>query len=160
LGDPAFVGKQVRLVASEGDAKIVDFNQAIQESVDAGFDLVVVSESSEIPVFKIMDFAKNSYQHKKVAKKQKKNETKVKEVKMTPNISSHDLEVKMKQIKKFLSKKMRVKVTVFLKGREIHNEDGGMEFLKGLLTDLEDVAIVDAYPKANGRNISMALIGK
>jgi translation initiation factor IF-3 len=123
-----------------------------------GLDLVVVAEASVPPVVKPMDFNKEKYRQAKSTKKGKKTVVKNKEVKFSPHIEENDYRVKLDRIKKFLDKKMRVKVSVYFKGRQITHKDSGIEVLNRVIKEVEGVGKVDSPVKANGRNVFMVLI--
>ena len=161
--DQALKGKQVRVVNASGDAKVVDFNKAIQMAENAGLDLVAVAENSNPPVVRMMDYGKEQYRQAKAEKKNKQQVTKNKEVKFTACIEDHDYNVKVNQIKKFLDKKMRVRVTIFFKGREMsrsesQRKESGQEIFDRVIADVEGLGKVDVPPKISGRNMFMTLV--
>jgi len=109
-----------------------------------------------------MDYSKFMFEKKKAEKKQKKknNVTKTKEVRMSPNISSHDLSTKTTQIRKFLSKKMRVKIEVIMKGREISKEQKGRDLLDRIVGELDSESSVESPITLAGRMLTVCVISK
>lgn len=126
---------------------------------EQGLDLVEISPTNRPPICKILDFGKYKYQsQKKAAEARKKQKTQdVKEIKMRPNIDTHDYEVKMRSIVKFLGEGDKVKVTLRFRGREMAHLELGMDLLKRVKTDIEDIAKVEAEPKLEGRQMMMVV---
>ena len=133
--------------------------RAIVMAEDAGLDLVEISPNANPPVCKIMDFGKFKYEQQKreseARKKQKIIE--IKEVKFRPNTDTNDYEVKMRNVFKFLENGDKVKVTLRFRGREMAHQDLGMEMMKRVEADLEELAQVEQYPKMEGRQMIMVL---
>ncbi|MEL7302780.1 MAG: translation initiation factor IF-3, partial [Pseudomonadota bacterium] len=111
------------------------------------------------PVAKIMDFGKYKYQEqKKAAEARKKQKTvEVKEVKMRPNIDAHDYDVKMRAMKRFFDEGDKVKVTLRFRGREMAHQNLGMDVLKRVKSDTEEIAKVELEPRSEGRQMIMVL---
>ena len=132
----------------------------MQLAADAGLDLVEISPNANPPVCKIMDFGKFKYEQQKreseARKKQKIIE--VKEVKFRPNTDTHDYEVKMKNVYKFLEKGDKVKVTLRFRGREMAHQNLGRELLERVAEDTKEHGRVENFPKMEGRQMVM-LIG-
>jgi len=122
-------------------------------------DLVEVASNADPPVCRIMDFGKFKYQQSKKAQiaKKKQKIILVKEIKVRPKTDTHDLEVKAKHARRFLSEGNKIKVTVRFRGREFAHTDRGHIVLNKLLEMLEDVATVEAHPKMEGRIMFMVL---
>ena len=122
-------------------------------------DLVEVASNADPPVCRIMDFGKYKYQQSKKAQiaKKKQKIILVKEIKVRPKTDTHDLEVKAKHARRFLSEGNKIKVTVRFRGREFAHTDRGHIVLNKLLEMLEDVATVEAHPKMEGRIMFMVL---
>lgn len=118
-----------------------------------------ISPNNNPPICKILDFGKYKFQaQKKAAEARKKQKTQsVKEIKMRPNIDTHDYEVKMRAVNKFLSEGDKVKVTLRFRGREMAHMELGMELLKKVKEDLADVSKVEAEPKLEGRQMMMVV---
>ena len=122
-------------------------------------DLVEVASNADPPVCRIMDFGKFKYQQSKKAQiaKKKQKTIQVKEIKVRPKTDIHDLEVKAKHARKFLSEGNKIKVTVRFRGREFAHTDRGHIVLKKLLELLEEDATVESPPKMEGRIMFMVL---
>lgn len=129
---------------------------------EAGLDLVEVSPTAKPPVCKILDYGKYKFQaQKKAAEARKKQKTvEVKEIKMRPNIDTHDYQVKMKKMYEFFEHGDKVKVTLRFRGREMAHQELGMELLKKVQAELEETAKVESYPKLEGRQMIMVLAPK
>ncbi len=125
----------------------------------AGLDLVEIAPTSVPPVCKILDFGRFKYQsQKKAAEARKKQKTvEVKEIKMRPNIDTHDYEVKMRAILRFFEEGDKVKVTLRFRGREMAHQDLGMKLLERVRDELTETAKVEAEPKLEGRQMIMVL---
>jgi len=126
---------------------------------EAGLDLVEISPNNKPPICKILDLGKYKYEaQKKAAEARKKQKTQdVKEIKMRPNIDTHDYEVKMRSINKFIGEGDKVKVTLRFRGREMAHQELGMELLTRVKTDTQSIAKVDAEPKLEGRQMMMVI---
>ncbi len=122
-------------------------------------DLVEVAPNATPPVCKIMDYGKYKYQMEISEKERKKKQTQivVKEVKLRPKIDKNDLNIKKRQIEKFIEKGNKVKVTMSFKGREIIHSELGMKVIKNILEYLGDSCVVEQEPKLEGYNIVMVL---
>jgi translation initiation factor IF-3 len=133
--------------------------KAMQLAADAGLDLVEISPNANPPVCKIMDFGKFKYEQQKreseARKKQKIIE--VKEVKFRPNTDTHDYEVKMKNVYKFLEKGDKVKVTLRFRGREMAHQNLGRELLERVAEDIKELGKVENMPKMEGRQMIMMI---
>jgi translation initiation factor IF-3 len=123
---------------------------------------VEVSPTANPPVCKIMDFGRYKYEttKKQQEAKKKQNIFQVKEIKVRPKTGEHDLLTKLGHIKKFLGKKDKVKVTVIYRGREITLTQQGRAILERIIADTEDVAVVEQFPKFEGRTMVMILAPK
>ena len=123
-------------------------------------DLVVVSPNQSPPVAKIMDYGKYKYEADKRAKEAKKKQkvVDVKEVKVRYKIDTHDYEVRIRNIKKFLAQGNKVKIVVMLRGREVQHSNLAFDLANRFLTDLEDVKkTIEKKPAMDGRNVIMVL---
>ncbi|RMF10204.1 MAG: translation initiation factor IF-3 [Alphaproteobacteria bacterium] len=152
--------RQVRLVDENGEmVGIVSIEDALDRAADAGLDLVEVSPTAEPPVCKILDYGKFKYQaQKKESEARKKQKViHVKEIKMRPNIDTHDYDVKMRNIQKFLEDGDKVKVTLRFRGREMAHQELGAAVLERVRDDTADLAKVEAMPKMEGRQMIMVL---
>jgi translation initiation factor IF-3 len=141
----------------------VPLKEALGAARDEGLDLVEVAPNSDPPVCRIMDYGKFKYQAaKRLQEGRKKGRTiQVKEIKLRPNTEDHDLGFKIRNLKKFLNKKNRVKVSVFFRGREMAYMDAGYELLKRVEEAVEDEGTVEEQPKQEARNrITMVIVPK
>jgi translation initiation factor IF-3 len=151
---------QVQLVDHEGQNRgIVDIEEARELAEEVGLDLVEISPNSRPPVVKILDYGKHKFQsQKKAAEARKKQKTvEVKEIKMRPNIDTHDYDVKMKAARRFLDEGDKVKMTLRFRGREMAHQELGLRLLFRVRDDLNTMAKVEAEPKLEGRQMIMIL---
>jgi translation initiation factor IF-3 len=150
---------QVRVISEDGDQLgVIPKTEAIDRAADVGLDLVEVAAKSDPPVCRIMDYGKYRYEESKKQAEARKKQTviEVKEIKLRPKTEKHDLDFKIKNIRKFLANKNKVKVTVRFRGREIMYSDvQGRETLKKIADALEDVAVIVQEPKMEGRQMAM-----
>jgi translation initiation factor IF-3 len=126
---------------------------------EAGLDLVEISPNANPPVCKIMDFGKFKYeQQKRESEARKKQRTiEVKEVKFRPNTDSHDYDVKMRNVFKFLEGGDKVKVTLRFRGREMAHQNLGRELLQRVAEDVKEIGKVENMPKMEGRQMVMMI---
>lgn len=132
--------------------------QALEKAEAVGLDLVEVSPNAEPPVCRIMDYGKYLYeQSKKQAEARKKQAVvEVKEIKLRPKTEKHDIDFKLRSIRKFLEQKNKVKITVRFRGREIVYADvQGRETLEKMAEALEDIAVIVQEPRMEGRQMAM-----
>ena len=134
-------------------------SRARQMAEDAGLDLVEISPNANPPVCKIMDFGKFKYeQQKKEAEARKKQKTiEVKEVKFRPNTDTHDYDVKMRNVFRFLEGGDKVKVTLRFRGREMAHQNLGRELLERVADDTKEIGKVENFPKMEGRQMVMMI---
>ncbi|WP_425505181.1 translation initiation factor IF-3 [Tritonibacter litoralis] len=147
-------------MGAEGEnVGVVHPAKAMQMAADAGLDLVEISPNATPPVCKIMDFGKFKYeQQKRESEARKKQKTiEVKEVKFRPNTDTHDYEVKMRNVFKFLEKGDKVKVTLRFRGREMAHQNLGRELLLRVAEDIKEVGKVENMPKMEGRQMIMMI---
>ncbi len=133
--------------------------QALEMAEEAVLDLVEVSPNMSPPVCKLLDYGKFKYQQqkKKAEAKKKQKIVEIKEIKMRPNIDTHDYETKTKAMRRFFDEGDKVKVTLRFRGREMAHMERGMSLLKKVETDFEEIAKVEALPKMEGRQMMMVL---
>ena len=126
---------------------------------EVGLDVVEISPNAKPPVCKIMDLGKFKYEtQKKAAEARKKQKViEVKEVKFRPNIDTHDYDVKMRNVNRFLDDGDKVKITMRFRGREMAHQEIGRDLLKKIAVDIEDVAKVESMPKMEGRQMIMVI---
>ncbi len=122
-------------------------------------DLVEISPNADPPVCKIMDFGKYQFElNKKLqAAKKKQKQIQIKEIKFRPGTEEGDYQVKLRNLIKFLNEGDKTKITVRFKGRELAHRDLGMDLLKRIEHDLEEVALVEQFPKLEGRQMVMVM---
>ncbi|GHF59831.1 translation initiation factor IF-3 [Seohaeicola zhoushanensis] len=135
-------------------------SRALDMAVEAGLDLVEISPNAVPPVCKIMDFGKYKYEtQKREAEARKKQKIiEIKEIKFRPNTDTHDYEVKMRSVFKFLEAGDKVKVTLRFRGREMAHQNLGRELLERVAEDTKEVGKVESFPRLEGRQMVM-LIG-
>ncbi|MBU2533153.1 MAG: translation initiation factor IF-3 [Alphaproteobacteria bacterium] len=159
----AILANEVRLIDQDGEnVGVVATNDALERAMAAGLDLVEISPDAKPPVAKILDYGKFKYQEqKKAAEARKKQKTvEVKEVKMRPNIDSHDYDVKMKAMNRFFDEGDKVKVTLRFRGREMAHQQLGRDLLMKVKGDTEEIAKVESEPRLEGRQMVMVLAPK
>ena len=155
-------GCEVRLVDENNEQLgIVQMEEAQAMAEQRGFDLVLVAEQGIPPVCRIMNYGKFVYERNKRGrdhkKKQVKTGSKSKEIKFHANIDPHDYMIKVNHIKNFLRKGYKVKVSLFLRGREVRNKDIGVELMNRIGKEIEEVGTVESQPRLVGRNVGMYL---
>ena len=133
--------------------------EAYFKAKDANLDLVKIAPTAKPPVCKIIDYGKYRYELARKAKEAKKKQKTVetKEIRLSPNIDTNDLNTKVNQARKFLSKGAKVKVSLRFRGREMAHRDVGREILDSFYKELEDVSTVDKPAKMEGRSMVMFL---
>ena len=133
--------------------------EARELAEDAGLDLVEIAPNSRPPVVKILDYGRYKFQaQKKASEARKKQKTvEVKEIKMRPNIDTHDYDVKLRAARRFLDDGDKVKMTLRFRGREMAHQNLGLQLLFRVRDDLDAMAKVEAEPKLEGRQMIMIL---
>ncbi len=151
------------LIDASGEKKgVLPIDKAISIALGEGLDLVEISPKSNPPVCKIIDYGKYKYQNQKrvnEAKKKQKN-IDVKEIKFRPNIDTHDYQVKMRSVEKFLSEGDKVKITLRFRGREMVHQDRGVSLLEKVREEIDTIGKVELLPKMEGRQMVMVLAPK
>ena len=153
----------VRVIDMEGQQLgVISLTEALAEAAKAGLDLVEVSPTAEPPVCRIMDYGKFRYQQSKKVQVSKKSQTviQVKEIRLRPKTEEHDLEVKVKHVRKFLEQHNKVKISMMFRGREIAYTDIGRKIMEDIKNTLADGCVIDQQPKLEGRNMIMILSPK
>lgn len=151
---------EVQLITSQGEhLGPTPTVRALEMAAEEGLDLVLISPNAKPPVAKILDLGKLKYEQQKKANaaRKKQKTVEVKEVKMRPNIDTHDYEVKMKAVHRFFEDGDKVKVTLRFRGREMAHQQLGMELLKRVRDDVAAISKVEAEPKLEGRQMMMVL---
>ena len=155
--------EKVRVIDHEGEnLGVMLTREAMEQANDLGLNLVEVSPNADPPVAKYLDVGKYRYEAQKKANAARKTQKTqdIKEVKMRPNIDTHDYDVKMRNVNKFIENGDKVKVTLRFRGREMAHQNLGMDLLKRVQTDVEEIAKVEAYPRLEGRQMLMVLAPK
>jgi len=151
------------LIRSDGEqAGIVPLEEALETAKREGLDLVEVAPNADPPVCRIMDYGKFKYQaSKKGQETKKKGRTiQLKEIRMRPRTEEHDLGFKLNNIRKFLEKRDRVKVTVLFRGREMAYMDQGIALLKRVAEEVEEIGTVEQAPTREGWRLTMVIVPK
>ncbi len=155
----AITAREIQLIDEAGENHgVVSRRDALARAEEAGLDLVEVGNSNP-PVCKIMDFGKYKYQaQKKASEARKKQKTvEVKEIKLRPNIDTHDYDVKFRAMQRFFEEGDKVKVTLRFRGREMAHQELGYQLLQRLREQAEGFAKVEVEPKLEGRQMIMIL---
>tara|TARA_B100001093_G_scaffold267383_1_gene255721 strand:+ start:6212 stop:6757 length:546 start_codon:yes stop_codon:yes gene_type:complete len=150
----------VQVIGSNGgNLGTFPLNKAIEIAKEEGLDLIEISPNANPPVCKIMDMGKYKYDLQKKANMAKKKQKVVslKEIKLRPGTDVHDYNFKLKNAKKFLTKKDKVKFTVKFKGREMQHIQLGKDLMQRIINDTKDVGKVETHPKFEGRQMIMII---
>jgi translation initiation factor IF-3 len=151
---------EIRLIGADGEnIGLVTPGRAMQLAEEAGLDLVEISPNATPPVCKIMDFGKFKYEtQKKEAEARKKQKIiEIKEVKFRPNTDTHDYEVKMRNVVRFLEEGDKVKVTLRFRGREMAHQDLGRLLLDRVAEDVKELGKIESMPRVEGRQMVMMI---
>jgi translation initiation factor IF-3 len=154
---------EIRLIGADGEnVGVVPPSVGLQMAQDAGLDLVEISPNATPPVCKVMDLGKFKYeQQKREAEARKKQKIiEIKEIKFRPGTDTHDYDVKMRSVMKFLEEGDKVKVTLRFRGREMAHQDLGLELLNRVRTDVGEAGKVESMPKLEGRQMVMMIAPK
>ncbi len=155
--------KEVRVIGEAGEQLgIMSSREALQMAEEAGVDLVKIAPTAKPPVCKLVDYGKYKYEltrkEKEARKKQRVIE--IKEIRLSPNIDTNDLNTKVNAARKFLSKGDRVKITLRFRGREMTHMANSKHILDDFAQALSDVCVVEKAPKVEGRSMTMFLTEK
>lgn len=155
--------REVRLIGEDGEQLgIMSSREAMKLAMEANLDLVKIAPTAKPPVCKIIDYGKYKYEQTRKEKEAKKKQktVEVKEVRLSPNIDTNDLNTKVNNAKKFIGKGNKVKVTLRFRGREMAHVQSSKHILDDFAALLEDVAVVEKPAKMEGRSMSMVLTEK
>lgn len=155
--------KEVRLIGENGEQLgVMSSREAMKLASEAELDLVKIAPTAKPPVCKIIDYGKYKYEltRKEKEAKKKQKTVELKEVRLSPNIDTNDLNTKMNNAKKFLQKGNKVKVTLRFRGREMAHMSQSRHILDDFAKSLEDIASVEKPAKLEGRSMSMVLTEK
>ncbi|MBN1627743.1 MAG: translation initiation factor IF-3 [Deltaproteobacteria bacterium] len=155
--------KSVRVISDDGSQLgVLPVQQAIELANGKGLDLVEVAPNADPPVCRVMDYGKYKYKtSKKVHETKKKGKAaQLKEIKVRPNTDEHDLETKIRNIRKFLVKKDRVKITLMFKGRELTYKESAIALLNRMAEEVKEDGAIEQAPKLEGRNMTILIVPK
>lgn len=151
---------EIRLIGAEGEnIGVISPEKALVLAEEAGLDLVEISPNATPPVAKIMDFGKYKYEtQKKESEARKKQKViEIKEIKFRPNTDTHDYDVKMRSVMKFLEGGDKVKVTLRFRGREMAHAELGRQLLERVAADVIEFGKIEAIPRLEGRQMIMMI---
>jgi translation initiation factor IF-3 len=155
--------REVRLIDANGEQLgIMSARDAQKIAYDRQLDLVKVAPQAKPPVCRIMDYGKYKYETSKKEKEAKKNQkiVNVKEVRLSPTIEEHDLDVKRRNAEKFLSKGDKVKVSIRFRGRQLSHTEIGRAIMDKFASDLDELAVIERRPRLEGKNMIMIMSPK
>ena len=155
--------REVRLIGEDGEQLgIMSAREAMKIAMEAELDLVKIAPAAKPPVCKIIDYGKYKYEQTRKEKEAKKKQrtVEIKDVRLSPNIDTNDLNTKVNNAKKFISKGNKVKVTLRFRGREMAHVQQSRHILDDFAEMLSDIAVVEKAAKLEGRNMSMVLTEK
>ena len=161
--DEFIQAEKVRVIDENGENLGVMYTaEAIEQANDVGLNLVEVSPNADPPVCKFLDVGKYRYEAQKKANAARKTQKTqdIKEIKMRPNIDTHDYDVKMRNVFRFIEDGDKVKVTLRFRGREMAHQELGMDLLKRVQEDVAEIAKVEAFPRLEGRQMLMVIAPK
>lgn len=151
---------KVRLVDNEGNMMgVVSRSEALKMADQAGFDLVEISPQADPPVCKMLNYGKFKFEQQKKKHEAKKNQKimQVKEVQLRPMIADNDLNLKCRDVKRFLEQGDKVKVVLRFRGREMSNQERGMTLLTHVQSECEALAKIELAPRLEGRQMILVL---
>ncbi|MDP1556413.1 MAG: translation initiation factor IF-3 [Hyphomonas sp.] len=151
---------RVLLIDEKGEKQgVMPLAAALEAAREASLDLVEVSGEQEVPVVKLLDYGKLRFEErkKKAAARKKQKSSELKEIKIRPNIDTHDYEVKARAIHRFFEEGDKVKITLRFRGREMAHQHLGMELLEKMKSDFAEAAKVELEPKLEGKQMTMVL---
>lgn len=153
--------KEVRLIDQNGENHgIISTSKALQMAYDADLDLVLINPNQEPPVAKILNYGKYKYEQEKRAKEAKKKQhtVEVKEIKIRYKIDTHDYQVRIKSIERFIAQGNKVKIVVMLRGREMQHSSLAFDLANRFVADMQNLPVtVEKKPQLEGRNVTLYL---
>ena len=155
--------REVRLISATGEQLgILSTREALERAAEADLDLVKISPTANPPVCKLMDYGKYRFEQSKREKEARKNQKviSVKEVRLSPTIEEHDMQVRVRDCVKFLQNGDRVKVSIRFRGRMITHSDVGLQVMNEFFARVKDYAVQDRKPSTEGRTMTMMLSPK
>jgi len=155
--------REIRLIGENGEqVGIMSPKEAMKLAEEAGLDLVKIAPTAKPPVCKIVDYGKYKYEQVRKEKEAKKKQRviEVKEIRLSPNIDTNDLNTKVNNARKFLTKGDKVKITLRFRGREMAHMNTSKHILDDFAEALSDIAVIEKAPKVEGRSMTMFLTEK
>ena len=155
--------REIRLIGPEGEQLcIMSARQALDIAEEKELDLVKIAPTAKPPVCKLMDYGKYRFEQSKREKEARKNQKviSVKEVRLSPTIEEHDMQVRVRDCVKFLQNGDRVKVSIRFRGRMITHSDVGLQVMNEFFARVKDYAVQDRKPSTEGRTMTMMLSPK
>jgi translation initiation factor IF-3 len=152
--------REVRLIGEDGSQHgVVNLPDALAAARAQELDLVEVAPNASPPVCRIMDFSRHQYEEQQRKKESRRKATQVviKEMKFRPKIDIHDYTTKMRHVERFLAEGNKVKLTIMFRGREMAHPELGLRILERIADEVSEIAIVEAAPRQDGRNMTMVL---
>jgi len=157
------VAPKVRVVGPDGEVVgVMSASEALEKAVEMSLDLVEIAPQADPPVCRIMDWGKYRFElaKKNQTAKRKQKQVQIKEVKFRPGTDDHDYQVKMRNLTRFIEESNKVKVTLRFRGREMAHQDLGRDLLKRIEQDVQDITVVEQFPRVEGRQMVMMLAPK
>ena len=152
--------REVRLVGADGEQiGIVAIEEALKIAAEAAMDLAEIAPEGEPPVCRLMDYGKHIFEAKKqqAAQRKKQKQIQIKEMKFRPGTDEADYQIKLRNVRRFLENGDKAKVTLRYRGREMAHQELGAEMLKRIEKDLEELGMVEQFPKMEGRQLTMVV---
>lgn len=154
---------RVRVIGADGEqVGVLSRDEALSMAQDLGLDLVEIQPTADPPVCRIMDFGKFKFeaQKKAHAAKKKQKQVEIKELKFRPTTDVGDYAIKMRNLRRFLDDGDKVKITIRFRGREMAHQELGDQMVKKIATDIAEEAIIEQYPRMEGRLMVMMIAPK
>lgn len=151
---------KIRVIDENGNVLgVMQTQDALKRAEDVGLDLIEVAPNAEPPTCKIMDYGRYKYEQKKKAHESKKKQVSVtvKEIQLRPRTEQHDLDIKLKHVRRFLEEGAKAKINLRFRGREMVHQEGGFELLERVIEQLKDCAVVVTPPQREGRQAFLLL---
>ncbi len=155
--------KEIRLIGENGEQLgVMSAREALRLAEEAGLDLVKIAPTAKPPVCKIVDYGKFKYEQTRKEKEAKKKQRtiEIKEIRLSPNIDTNDLNTKVNAARKFILKGDKVKITLRFRGREMTHMAVSKHILDDFAQSLSDIAVIEKAPKVEGRSMTMFLTEK
>ncbi len=153
----------MRVIGADGEqVGILERDEALAMAEDAGLDLVEIQPTAEPPVCRIMDFGKFKFEQQKkaAAARKKSKQIEIKELKFRPTTDVGDYNIKLRNMLRFLEEGDKVKVNIRFRGREMSHQELGIELARRIQNDIAEQAVVDQFPRMEGRQMTMMISPK